>query len=95
MVLSKRDASNFAGAMGRGVSSAAEARLRRGGEAFNSFGLHLVDVDRVRVGPDGSANKPCFEDEEVELSKIPFFFGVASVLMMVISLFGVETGGMF
>lgn len=96
MVLSERDASNLAGATARGVSSASEARLLRGGEAFSSFGFHLVDVDRVSAGPNDSANKLFFEDElEAEFTKIPFFFGVASVLMMVISLLGVETGGVF
>ena len=94
IVLSERDASNFVGAAGRGVSFASEARLRRGGEAFSSFEFHLVDVDRVSAGPDGCANRLCFEDEEdEELTKIPFFFGVASVLIMVISLLGVVTRG--
>lgn len=96
MVLSERDASNLVGAAARGVSSASDARLRRGGEAFSSFGLHLVDVERVSADPDDSANKLFFEVEaEAELTKIPLFFGVASVLMMVISLLGVVIGGMF
>ena len=94
-MLSERDASNFKGVTARGVSSASEARLRRGGEAF-SFEFHLVDVDRVSAGPEGSANRPFFEDEEdAEFTKIPFFFGVASVFTMVISLLGVEMGGIF